>query len=203
MAEEYDRRRELKEFDDSKAGVKGLVDSKIQKIPRIFQHKQLKSEPKNCSSNNNIIGISTDIPIIDFAAGIQENTVSSRSETVKKIREACESWGFFQIVNHGIPVGVMDEMVDAVRRFHEEEEVKKQLYYSRDVTKKFIYNSNFDLYQAPATNWRDTVFCILAPDPPEPEELPPVFRYVHTRTCFITNFKNYWKKKTEHFLLCV
>lgn len=190
MAEEYNRRRELKEFDDSKAGVKGLVDSQIQNVPRIFQHQQLKSEAKNFSSSNNI-GISSDIPIIDFAAGIQENTVFSRSETVKKIREACESWGFFQIVNHGIPVGVMDEMVAAVRRFHEEEEAKKQLYYSRDVKKKFIYNSNFDLYQAPATNWRDTVYCIVAPDPPEPQELPPVFRYVRALniTTIITKFK--------------
>ncbi|KAJ0093135.1 hypothetical protein Patl1_25166 [Pistacia atlantica] len=32
----YDRANELKAFDDSKVGVKGLVDAGIVKIPRIF-----------------------------------------------------------------------------------------------------------------------------------------------------------------------
>jgi hypothetical protein len=32
----YDREAEVKAFDDSKAGVNGLVESGISKIPRIF-----------------------------------------------------------------------------------------------------------------------------------------------------------------------
>jgi hypothetical protein len=168
---EYDRRRELKEFDESKVGVKGLVDAQILKIPRIFLHDQIKSEEKLCFNGNRQF----DVPIIDFE-GIHDQRVL-RSEIIKKIREACQSWGFFQIVNHGIPVSVLDEMIDAVRRFHEQDVEVKKLFYSRDVTKKFMYNSNFRLYQAPAGNWRDTVSCILAPHPPIREELPAVCRY--------------------------
>ena len=33
-----DRLRELKAFDDSKAGVKGLVDEGVTKIPTLFHH---------------------------------------------------------------------------------------------------------------------------------------------------------------------
>ncbi|KAM7466986.1 hypothetical protein LguiB_014548 [Lonicera macranthoides] len=54
-------------------------------------------------------------------------------------------------------------------------EVKKE-FYTRDVKKTFGYNSNFDLYQAPAANWRDTLFCVATPQPPDPEDLPPVCR---------------------------
>lgn len=36
MEPAYDRRRKLEAFDDTKAGVKGLVDSGINKVPRIF-----------------------------------------------------------------------------------------------------------------------------------------------------------------------
>ncbi|KAL2506623.1 1-aminocyclopropane-1-carboxylate oxidase3 [Abeliophyllum distichum] len=140
---EDDRIDELKAFDDTKAGVKGLVDSEIVKIPHF--------------------------------AGIDKDE-TRRSEIINKIRDACEKWEFFQIINHGIPTSVMDEMMDAVSRFHEQDtEVKKQ-YYSRDFSKKFIYNSNFDLYQGPAAYWRDGFECILAPHPPEPEELPVVCR---------------------------
>ncbi|KAF3583633.1 hypothetical protein F2Q69_00025958 [Brassica cretica] len=35
-----------------------------------------------------------------------------------------------------------------------------------------LYMSNFDLYNSPAANWRDTLVCFTAPDPPRPEDLP-------------------------------
>lgn len=76
------------------------------------------------------------------------------------------------MVNHGIPLEVLDEMLEGVRRFHEEDVEVKKKYYTRDGSKKVIYNSNFDLYQAPAANWRDTVFITMAPETPMPDELP-------------------------------
>ncbi|KAL3507675.1 hypothetical protein ACH5RR_033057 [Cinchona calisaya] len=166
---EYDRKSELKEFDDTKAGVKGLVDAQIAKIPRMFIHHQRKLE-KNLSFGNTHLNV----PVVDFG-GINQS-LDHRREIIKRIRDACERWGFFQIVNHGIPVSVMDQMIEGVRRFHEQDTEMKKHFYSRDVTKKFIYNSNFDLYQAPASNWRDSFYCIMAPDPPEPEQFPALCR---------------------------
>ncbi|KAK3043433.1 hypothetical protein RJ639_002012 [Escallonia herrerae] len=32
--------------------------------------------------------------------------------------------------------------------------------------------SNFDLYESPYANWRDTLFCVMGPDPLDPQELP-------------------------------
>ncbi|KAJ0775662.1 putative deacetoxyvindoline 4-hydroxylase [Helianthus annuus] len=69
-------------------------------------------------------------------------------------------------------------MKKGVMDFHEQDtEVKKQ-WYTRDMSGKtrVIYNSNFDLYAAPVTNWRDTFYCTMAPNPPEPHELPPPCR---------------------------
>ncbi|KAJ0937969.1 putative deacetoxyvindoline 4-hydroxylase [Helianthus annuus] len=56
-------------------------------------------------------------------------------------------------------------------------ELKKQ-WYTRDMSGKtrVIYNSNFDLYAAPVTSWRDTFNCTMAPNPPQPHELPPPCR---------------------------
>ncbi|KAI8003362.1 hypothetical protein LOK49_LG08G02762 [Camellia lanceoleosa] len=168
---EYDRRSELKAFDDSKAGVKGLLDAGVTKIPRIFIHD--KSMLSDIHKSSSVIS-QFSVPIIDFE-GINKGA-AQHGEIIDKVRDACEKWGFFQVVNHGIPISIMDDMIDGVRRFHEQDtEVKKQ-FYSRDVTKKFIYNSNFDLYQAPVSNWRDTISCVMAPQPPDSEELPVVCR---------------------------
>ncbi|GAV61475.1 2OG-FeII_Oxy domain-containing protein/DIOX_N domain-containing protein [Cephalotus follicularis] len=170
----YDRKSELKAFDDSKTGVKGLVDAGLAKIPRIFIHEQHKLDGicKPSGSPDSKLNI----PIIDLQ-GIDKDA-NSRSEIISKVRDACEKWGFFQVVNHGISTNILDEMLDGIRRFHElDPEVKKELY-SRDFTKKVLYNTNFDFYQAPAANWRDTLYCDMAPHPPSPQELPLVCRDV-------------------------
>ncbi|KAM7466977.1 hypothetical protein LguiB_014539 [Lonicera macranthoides] len=159
----YDRLSELKAFDETKAGVKGLVDAGIQKIPQIFIHP-----PDILAKNANIKNMHFTIPIIDLE--------SIDKEVIDKVRYASETYGFFQVVNHGIPVSVLGEMLNRVRRFYEQDtEVKKQ-FYTRDVTKKVVYNTNFDLFSAPAANWRDTFFCFMAPYPPNPEELPAACR---------------------------
>ncbi|KAL8117622.1 hypothetical protein AgCh_015485 [Apium graveolens] len=124
-----DRQRALQAFDDTKAGVKGLVDAGVQKIPDIFVHPP--------------------------------DTFDKNSET----------FGFFQVVNHGIPMTVLQEMLQGVHRFFEQDtEVKKQ-FYTRDYTKKVVYNTNYDFFNSPATNWRDSFACFMAP-PPQPGEFP-------------------------------
>ncbi|GJU53464.1 1-aminocyclopropane-1-carboxylate oxidase homolog 1-like protein [Tanacetum coccineum] len=156
----YDRQSEIKAFDETKSGVQGLVDAGIQEIPRIFINPP-EPIPKSTTS--------FDIPLIDLAS-------TNRALIVESIRTASENLGFFQVVNHGIPVSIMNEMLQGVRRFHEQDvEVKKQ-FYTRDASKAFVYNTNFDLYASPAANWRDTFFSFMAPNPPKPEELPVICR---------------------------
>nr|XP_023886127.1 1-aminocyclopropane-1-carboxylate oxidase homolog 1-like isoform X2 [Quercus suber] len=114
------------------------------------------------------------IPIIDLN-GI-EKEANIRAEIVDNVRNACEKWGFFQVTNHGIPASVLDEIINGIRRFHEQDAEVKKEFYTRVLNKKVIYNSNFDLFTAAAANWRDTFSCVLAPSPPEPEELPAICR---------------------------
>ncbi|AES66436.1 putative deacetoxyvindoline 4-hydroxylase [Medicago truncatula] len=163
------RLHELKAFDDTKTGVKGLVDKGVVKIPTLFHHPLDKFGKATNSNNTQHI-----IPIIDFANF--GNDPKTRHEITSKIREACETWGFFQVVNHGIPLNVLEDMRNGVIRFFEQDvEVKKELY-SRDPMRPFSYNSNFNLYSSSALNWRDTFVCSLAPNAPKPQDLPLVCR---------------------------
>ncbi|KAB1219158.1 hypothetical protein CJ030_MR3G008364 [Morella rubra] len=140
---EYDRATELKAFDKTKAGVKGLVDSGVTKIPRIFyQLPDNFNKPSVTGDTHSVI------PVIDLE-GIDKDVIK-RKDVVERVRDASETWGFFQVVNHGIPVSVLEEMKEGVRRFHEQDaEVKKELY-SRDFTRQVVFHSNFDLYSATA-----------------------------------------------------
>ncbi|XP_060960257.1 1-aminocyclopropane-1-carboxylate oxidase homolog 3-like [Cannabis sativa] len=169
---EYDGTSELKAFDETKTGVKGLVDAGITQVPRIFHHQKFDDHRY---TKNSTTSLST-IPIIDLK-DLEKGDVT-RKVIVEKVGQASETWGFFQIINHGIGESVLEEMKEGVRRFFEQEdEVKKELY-ARDYSKPLSYNSNFDLYSGVSTNWRDTFTCHIGPNPPKLEDLPIVFRQI-------------------------
>ncbi|XP_021817929.1 1-aminocyclopropane-1-carboxylate oxidase homolog 1-like [Prunus avium] len=171
----YDRKSEVKTFDDTKEGVKGLVDAGITQVPRIF-HLPVDQYPINITCDSEPTKTQLRIPVLDLEGLEYDNNPTKRKEIVAKVAEASETWGFFQIANHGIAVDVLEEIKNGVRGFFEQDtEVKKELY-TRDHFRPMIYNSNFDLYSAPATNWRDTFLCNMAPNPPKPEDLPQVCR---------------------------
>ncbi|XWS21678.1 hypothetical protein CRYUN_Cryun30bG0074800 [Craigia yunnanensis] len=48
------------------------------------------------------------IPVIDFSKLNGEE----RAKTLAQIANACEEWGFFQLVNHGIP----DELLERIKK---------------------------------------------------------------------------------------
>ncbi|CAM8918204.1 unnamed protein product [Rhodiola kirilowii] len=170
---DLNRQSELKAFDDTKAGVKGLVDAGVKKLPNIFIHQQ-DNEDKNTVTDSPGEVDSRAIPTINLH-GFSADPVA-QSSIVGKIREACETWGFFQAVNHGIPVNVLDEMMDGMKRFHElDNEVKKQMY-TRDPSRKVKFVSSFDLFQTPTASWRDTFACDMAPVPPDAQLVPEICR---------------------------
>ncbi|ESW24324.1 hypothetical protein PHAVU_004G120800 [Phaseolus vulgaris] len=163
----YDRAAEVKAFDDTKLGVKGQLDSGLTKIPRMFHHELDINEISKGDSK-------LSVPIIDLQ-DIDTNS-SLRAEVVDKVRSACKKWGFFQVINHGIGVEVLNEMICGIRRFHEQDSEVRKTFYSRDSNKKVKYFSNVNLSRGKGANWRDTISFFLTPDPPSPEEIPIVCR---------------------------
>ncbi|KAL5985729.1 hypothetical protein ACLOJK_027716 [Asimina triloba] len=151
---DYDRQKVLKAFDDTKAGVKGLVDAGISKIPRIFiipPEEMIKSS----TTTHVVNSAQLQIPTIDLQGVLLDGDLRQQAEIVDKIRQASSRWGFFQVP----------------------QEVKVE-YYTRDTGNSVLYSSNFDLYQSKAANWRDTLYFVMAPKPLDPLDLPAACRYV-------------------------
>lgn len=59
---------------------------------------------------------SDEIPVISLA-GIDDDSVDKRSQICRKIVEACEDWGIFQVVDHGIDIDLISEMTRLARQF--------------------------------------------------------------------------------------
>ncbi|KAL4645345.1 hypothetical protein ACB092_02G228800 [Castanea dentata] len=170
----YDRVKEVKEFDESKMGVKGLVDSGITSIPNMFIHPPetlstlKKPTSQTCTKKT--------IPLIDLS---NFNIPTKRHQLVEQIRDATSSWGFFQVINHGIPLSVLDETMNAIKAFHDQpHEVKSKLYTRAHDREGVIYTSNFDLYRTNAATWHDSLAVWLSPEKKraEEKEIPEVCR---------------------------
>ncbi|KAI3976496.1 hypothetical protein MKX01_008354 [Papaver californicum] len=140
-----DRSKEVKDFDDTKLGVKGLLDSGITSIPRIFYHP-----PESLPS---ITTSSYEIPTVDLS-GIDTDR---RSFIVDQINEASCTWGFFQVINHDVPLDVLNRALLSIKAFNEQSNEVKSKYYCRENDGGMTFASNFDLFQSKAASWRDTL----------------------------------------------
>nr|XP_043626438.1 1-aminocyclopropane-1-carboxylate oxidase homolog 6-like [Erigeron canadensis] len=160
----YDRLTELKQFDESKLGVKGLLDSGITTIPRFF-HQPPENlpflKPKITKSKSTV-------PVIDLSL--------ERSTVVDQIRKSASTVGFFQIVNHGVPVKVIESVINDMEKFYEESNEYKMKFYHRDAAKGAAYSTNFDLFQSQGASWRDTLQVRMGPLDPAWDLVPEICR---------------------------
>lgn len=167
-----DRTSELKAFDETKVGVKGLVDAGITHVPRIF----IKPQEEHFGDISGTLKTQFKIPIVDLDM-LHKETVH-RHEIVEEVCKASETFGFFQVINHGIPVSVLKEIMDGAAGFFEQEPEVTKEWYTRDISKPFVYNSNFNLFRGLVANWRDSALCYVDPNnPPSADDLPEVCRY--------------------------
>lgn len=172
--QEYDRSKEVKQFDDSKIGVKGLIDSGITSIPRIFIHPpETLSDLKSKGSTRLPDSESNLIPTIDIS-GLEDS--NRRSAVVDKVGRACREFGFFQVVNHGVPLEALDRTIGAIKGFHELPTEEKMRWYRREMGSGVSFLSNVDLFHSKAASWRDTLQMTLGPNLPELEEIPEICR---------------------------
>ncbi|XP_048133481.1 1-aminocyclopropane-1-carboxylate oxidase homolog [Rhodamnia argentea] len=106
MGPEHDRAIELRASDETKSGVKGLVDAGIAQVPCIFVRP---SDSVACGEDH------ADIPVMDL--GHANAGPTSHDEMAQNIGKALEKWGFFRVIDHGFRESLLEEVIEGSRRF--------------------------------------------------------------------------------------
>ncbi|KAH7537035.1 hypothetical protein FEM48_Zijuj03G0049600 [Ziziphus jujuba var. spinosa] len=110
-------------------GVKYLCGNGIAKVPAMYilpvsERPDIDPRNINIASNHSI-----NLPIIDFA----QLQGTNRSQTIVSLAKACQEYGFFQLINHGIEVDCIDGIRDVSKKFFELPYEERSKYMSRDM----------------------------------------------------------------------
>ncbi|KAK3427658.1 hypothetical protein EUGRSUZ_F03837 [Eucalyptus grandis] len=88
------------------------------------------------------------IPVIDFSKLSGEE----RAKTMAQIANGCEEWGFFQLVNHGIP----EELLERVKRVcNEFYKLEREENFKKSTPVKLLNES--DGGKIESVDWEDVI----------------------------------------------
>ncbi|KAK7837983.1 scopoletin 8-hydroxylase [Quercus suber] len=135
-------------------GVKGLVDSGISKVPdQYIQPQQERIDNQN--------GISHKIPPIDLSKLDGPN----HDQVAEEIASAAEKLGFFQVVNHGVPVELLESLKDVAHKFFAQPPEKKAIYCQGVSPSPYVkYGTSFVPEKERALEWKDYINMVYTND---------------------------------------
>ncbi|KAF2299737.1 hypothetical protein GH714_002957 [Hevea brasiliensis] len=104
--------------------VKGLVESgTLKDVPSKYAYGRNPEEHISLDEER--------IPIIDFSL-LTRGTPNQRFKVIRDISNACQEWGFFMVINHGVPKKLRDEMINSIESFFDLAEEEKQEYAGKN-----------------------------------------------------------------------
>ncbi|MED6223334.1 hypothetical protein PIB30_073026 [Stylosanthes scabra] len=126
-------------------GVKGLYEMGLKSLPKQY----IQPLEERMSMENNKVVSQESIPIIDMSN-------NNNCDVEDAICDAAERWGFFQVINHGVPIQVLESVKDATYRFYELAAEEKVKYTKENSASKNVrYGSSFSPDAEKALEWKD------------------------------------------------
>ncbi|XP_015576938.2 2-oxoglutarate-dependent dioxygenase 19 [Ricinus communis] len=102
------------------------------------------------------------IPVIDYSLLISSSP-DHRSKIIHDLGKACQEWGFFMVINHGVPEKLMRSMIDACKGFFDLSEEEKQEYTGSHVLDPIRCGTSFNTSVEKVFCWRDFLKVFVHP----------------------------------------
>ncbi|XP_050370421.1 scopoletin 8-hydroxylase [Argentina anserina] len=136
-------------------GVKGMVDLGLSKVPEQYiQPPHERIVKLNANSQNEHTPI--DLSKLD---GVDHEQVAN------EIVNAAEVLGFFQVVNHGLPLELLESLKDAANKFFAQAPEKKAAYRKGVSPSPYVkYGTSFVPEKETALEWKDYVSMVYSND---------------------------------------
>ncbi|XP_038904929.1 protein DMR6-LIKE OXYGENASE 2-like [Benincasa hispida] len=161
------------------ASVKSLADTpNLASVPSSFM---FATDDDSDSVTAVSQGAEDSIPIIDTSLLI-DGTPHQRAKVINELGKACEDWGFFMVVNHGVGERLMREMVEICKEFFDLKEEEKREYETKSVLDPIRYGTSFNPKVEKVFFWRDYLKIMVHPNFHSPTK-PTRFREILEEYC--------------------
>ncbi|KAF5477717.1 hypothetical protein F2P56_004334 [Juglans regia] len=138
--------------------VQALASNNLEEIPPRYLWPEMEFEDQYCSIEENL-----HIPVIDLGKLIDPQFTSPENE-LEKLHLACRDWGFFQVINHGVPEELIEQMkIDTEDFFKLPLEEKKA--YAQLPNNIEGYGQAFVVSEDQKLDWGDMLFILPQPIP--------------------------------------
>ncbi|CAG7908139.1 hypothetical protein BRARA_D02335 [Brassica rapa] len=133
--------------------VQALSQAGISTVPSRYV-KPAHQRPVVYNSDQS--GLDMEVPVLDMS------DIWRKPEGLRRVRNACEEWGFFQVVNHGVDHMLMESVRGAWREFFDlPVEVKRKYANSPDTYEG--YGSRIGVVKDAKLDWSDYFFLNYLP----------------------------------------
>ncbi|KAL7200872.1 hypothetical protein ACSBR1_032738 [Camellia fascicularis] len=99
-----------------------------------------------------VVPLCNTIPVIDL-----ENLGQNQTELVQQIVKASQEFGFFQLINHGVPEGLVQDVMRVAKELFELPADDNASLYSEDPKKSCRLYMSIDCVHEKVLFWRDTL----------------------------------------------
>ncbi|TYI86624.1 hypothetical protein E1A91_D04G077900v1 [Gossypium mustelinum] len=139
--------------------VQSLSESGLKSIPERYIKPATDRPSLNVEEDPSNMDVN--IPIIDLT-GLSEDGNNLPQSTMDQISLACREWGFFQVVNHGVCPGFMDQVRETWRSFFHLPMEMKQAYANSPKTYEG-YGSRLGIEKGAILDWSDYYYLHYLP----------------------------------------
>lgn len=148
------------------ASVKALAESSnLTSIPSRYAFPSTSGDHAVLTDHDD------SIPIIDFSL-LSSTDPDQRSKVVADLAKACRDWGFFMVINHGVPESQMKAMFDVLTGFFDLTEEEKREFEGKHVLDPIRCGTSFNASVDKVFFWRDFLKVMVHPifhSPTKPE----------------------------------
>ncbi|KAK3010566.1 hypothetical protein RJ639_010749 [Escallonia herrerae] len=104
------------------------------------------------------------IPVIDYSL-LTSGTPNQQSKAIQDLGKACEEWGFFLLVNHGVSETLIDKVFDASSQFFNLTEEEKREFEGKNTFDPITCGTSFrNARLGKILLWRDYLKVIAHPE---------------------------------------
>ncbi|KAH0452007.1 hypothetical protein IEQ34_019306 [Dendrobium chrysotoxum] len=106
--------------------------------------------------------VNEEIPTIDVSL-LKHGTPEERSRVILDIGRACEEWGCFNVVNHGVSESLQTAMMEAFSNFFNLTEEEKKYYTQKTMFEPVVHGTSTNLMGKEVRFWRDFLRVFVYP----------------------------------------